>query len=44
VVPIVGGTSPLGAVRNSRVVVKQKWAIGAQWSRNGRLGGDRIPS
>jgi len=37
-VPNVGGTAPLGAVRNSRVVgaetgdwgtVKQKWAVGA---------------
>ena len=28
VVPKVGGTAPLGAVRNSRGAVKQKWAIG----------------
>jgi len=34
VVPKVGGTVPLGAVRNSR----------GRWSRNGRLGGDRRPS
>jgi len=34
VVPKVGGTVPLGAVRNSR----------GRWSRNGRLGGDRRSS
>jgi len=28
VVPKVGGTAPLGALRNSRGAVKQKWAIG----------------
>jgi len=27
VVPKVGGTAPLGAVRNSRGAVKQKWAV-----------------
>jgi len=30
VVPKVGGTAPLGAVRNSRGSVKQKWAIGGR--------------
>jgi len=30
VVPKVGGIAPLGAVRNSRGAVKQKWAIGGQ--------------
>jgi len=30
VVPKVGGTSPLGAVRNSKGAVKQKWAIGGR--------------
>jgi len=34
VVPKVGGTAPLGAVRNYR------W----RWSRNGRLGGNRRTS
>jgi len=34
VVPKVGGTAPLGVVRNSRRAVKQKWAVG----------GDRRPS
>jgi len=27
VVPKVGGTVPLGAVRNSRGAMKQKWAV-----------------
>jgi len=40
VVPNVGGTVPLGAVRNSRGAVKQKWAIlGAvklKWAVGGR--------
>jgi len=30
VVPKVGDTVPLGAVRNSRVAVKQKWAVGGR--------------
>jgi len=30
VVHKVGGTAPLGAVRNSREAVKQKWAIGGR--------------
>jgi len=34
VVSKVGGIAPLGAVRNSRGEVKQKWAVG----------GDRRPS
>jgi len=37
VVPKVGGTAPLGAV-------KKKWAIGGRWSRYGRLAGERRPS
>jgi len=36
VVPKVGGNAPLGAVRNTRGAVKQKWAIVRRWSRNGR--------
>jgi len=39
VVPKVGGTTPVGAVRNSRGAVKQKWAIGggeAEMSGRGR--------
>jgi len=31
VVPKVGGTAPLGAVRNSRGAVKQKWAVGGRY-------------
>jgi len=30
VVPKVGGTAFLGAVRNSREAVKQKWAVGGR--------------
>jgi len=30
VVPKVGGTAPLGAVRNSRGPVKQKWLVGGR--------------
>jgi len=30
VVPKVGGTAPLGAVRNFRGAVKQKWAVGGR--------------
>jgi len=30
VVPKVGGTAPLGALRNSRGAVKQKWAVGGR--------------
>ena len=30
VVPKVGGTATLGAVRNSRGAVKQKWAVGGR--------------
>jgi len=30
VVPKVGGTTPLGTVRNSRGAVKQKWAVGGR--------------
>jgi len=30
VVPKVGGIAPLGALRNSRGAVKQKWAIGGR--------------
>jgi len=30
VIPKVGGTAPLGAVRNSRRAVKQKWAVGGR--------------
>jgi len=38
VVPKVGGTAPLGAVRNSRGPVKQKWAIGGGEAEMGGWG------
>jgi len=38
VVPKVGGTAPLGAVINSRVAVKQKWAIGGGEAEMGGWG------
>jgi len=38
VVPKVGGTTPLGAVRNSMGAVKQKWAIGGGEAEMGGWG------
>jgi len=38
VVPKVGDTAPLGAVRNSRGAVKQKWAIGGGEAEMGGCG------